>query len=228
MALDVSPGGSAQIKIKRLNIAERLYRVTGRGHLSRQRAAGPPAADRKQPLLNAKVTGCDSVHNAIYRGKLHWFWGDTNWPAYPLGLFHTPGATSRLPADGGLDPARGVDLEYFAGDNGFARATAKMPGDGPTWIDGLTVLPRCDGRERMLCGYAKIKPPLTVYRRGICEWNDDTNEFEQVSDFAAGCAALSRSAIRCVIAMAMTGVCLFRDAVIRWFACGRRRRAFAT
>src|SRR5262245_18025521 len=84
VAFDVSPGGSAQVKIKRLNIAERLYRVTGSGIYRDSVLLGrqPPT---KEPLLNAKVTGCDSVQNAIYRGKLHWFWGDTNWPAYPLG-----------------------------------------------------------------------------------------------------------------------------------------------
>ena len=30
---------------------------------------------------------------------------------------------------------------------------------------------------------SKIRPPLTVYRRGICEWNDDKQEFEQVDDY---------------------------------------------
>ena len=133
IALDTQPGGAATIKIKRRNIAERLYRVTGQGIYRDSALLGrqPPT---KEPLINAKVTGSDSVMNAIYRGKLHWFWGDTNWPAYPLGLFDTPGATSELPKSGGLDPARGVDLTYFTGDNGFARATAKMPGEGPTWI----------------------------------------------------------------------------------------------
>jgi hypothetical protein len=181
IALDVTPGGSAQIKIKRLNIAERLYRVTGEGIYRDSVLLGrqPPT---KQPLLNAKVTGCDSVQNAIYRGRLYWFWGDTNWPAYPLGLFHTPGATSRLPADG-LDPSRGVDLEYFVGENGFARAAAKMPGDGPTWIDGLAVLKDSDGRERLFAAFAKVRPPLTVYRRGICEWSDEKQEFEKVIEY---------------------------------------------
>jgi hypothetical protein len=139
----------------------------------------------KQPLLNAKVTGSDSVMNAVYRGKLHWFWGDTNWPAYPLGLFHTPGAVSVLPKDGGLDPARGVDLEYFTGAGGFARETAKMPGEGSTWINGVVALPDAAGREKLLCGYAKIKPPLTVYARGLAEWDDGRNKFRQVNEFAA-------------------------------------------
>ena len=130
VALDTKPGGSAQIKIKRLNIAERLYRVTGAGIYRDSVLLGrePPL---KQPLLNAQVVGSDSVVNAVYQGRIHWFWGDTNQVRYPLGLYHVPGAVSKLPADGGLDPARGVDLEYFTGENGFVRATAQMPGDGP-------------------------------------------------------------------------------------------------
>lgn len=182
VALDVKPGGSARLKIKRLNIAERLYRVTGQGIYRDSVRAGrePPL---KQPLLNAQVIGSDSVVNAIYQGKVHWFWGDTNQVKYPLGLFHVPGATSRLPADGGLDPARGVDLEYYVGDGGFARAVAQMPGEGPTWIGGLAVLPDANGRERMLCGYVKIKQPMEVYRRGIAVWNDDASRFDRVADF---------------------------------------------
>jgi hypothetical protein len=182
-ALEVKAGGSAQLNIKRLNIAERLYRVTGEGiyrdsvMLGRQ----PPV---QHPLVNAQVSGCDSVQNAIWQDKLHWFWGDTNRPAYPLGNFQTTGATSRLPSDGGLDPVRGVDLDYFAGDDGFVRPMAKIPGDGPTWISAVTVFPDRDGRERMLCGYSKIKPPMTVYRRGIAEWNDTAKQFLQISDFA--------------------------------------------
>jgi hypothetical protein len=57
-----------------------------------------------------------------------------------------------LPSDGGLDPAVGVNLEYFVGDDGFAKAMCKMPGDGPTWIGGLAVLTDSDGREQMFCG----------------------------------------------------------------------------
>src|SRR5262245_16372912 len=131
VALDTKPGGSAQLKIKRLNIAERLYRVTGAGIYRDSFLLGhvPPI---KQPLINSQVVGSDSVGNAVYRGRVHWFWGDTQQVKYPLGLFHVPGATSKLPAEGGLDPARGVDLEYFTGENGFARAVAEMPGNGPT------------------------------------------------------------------------------------------------
>src|SRR5262245_29078325 len=129
-ALKVREGGSARLAIQRLNLAERLYRITGAGIYADSLLVGEKVPLR-QPLLNAQVFGSDSVLNAIYRGKLFWFWGDTNRPAYPLGNFHVPGATSNLPKNGGLDPEVGVDLNYFVDDMRFAKPTAKMPGDGP-------------------------------------------------------------------------------------------------
>ena len=80
--IKVESGSETTLKIKRLNIAERLYRVTGAGIYADSVLLGekPPIA---QPLLNAQVSGSDSVVTAIYRGKLHWFWGDTNRPKYP-------------------------------------------------------------------------------------------------------------------------------------------------
>ena len=63
--------------------------------------------------------------NAVYQGKIHWFWGDTNRPDYPLGNFHVPGATSELPGAGGLEPEVGVNLSYFVDDQGL------RPADGP-------------------------------------------------------------------------------------------------
>ncbi|MBE0537576.1 MAG: hypothetical protein IH624_18075, partial [Phycisphaerae bacterium] len=82
--LDVRPGAWAQVKVKRVNIAERLYRVTGEGIYHDSVLAGqktPLAA----PLLNGQVMGQDSVQTCLYRGKLYLFWGDTAKPSYPLG-----------------------------------------------------------------------------------------------------------------------------------------------
>ena len=89
--------------------------------------------------------------NAVFQGKIYWFWGDTNRPDYPLGNFHVPGAVSLLPGRGGLEPETGVDLTYFVDEKGFARPTAPMPGEGPTWISGLTVLEDGDGTRAHVC-----------------------------------------------------------------------------
>lgn len=180
--LNVKPGGSATLKIKRINIAERLYRVTGAGIYRDSQLTGRPVPTA-HPLLNARVMGSDSVVNAVYRGQLYWFWGDTNRPSYPLGNFHVPGAVSKLPGQGGLDPNIGVNLKYFTDSRGFAKPTAKMPGDGPTWISGLVVVTDARGRERMFASYVKIKPPLTIYERGLCEFDDESQEFRRVTSF---------------------------------------------
>ena len=183
-ALEVKDGGSAVLKIKRVNIAERLYRLTGGGIYADSLLVGE-RVPLKNPALNGLVLGSDRVVNAIYRGKVHWFWGDTNQPRYPLGNFHVPGATSDLPGKGGLAPAVGVELAYFVDEKGFAKKTAEMPGKGPTWIFGLVVLKDAKRGERMFAGYMKVQPPLTVYERGLCEWDDEAKAFRKVKSYPA-------------------------------------------
>lgn len=180
--LKITAGGQATLKLARRNIAERIYRVTGAGIYRDSQLVGAPVP-LKAPVLNAQVFGSDSVVNAIYRGKVYWFWGDTNRPSYPLGNFHVPGAVSALPVDGGLDPARGVDLEYFVDEAGFAKPMAQMPGKGPTWIDGLVTLREAEsGAERLFAAYAKVRPPLEVYRRGLVEFDPQSKAFRHVAD----------------------------------------------
>lgn len=188
-ALPVTEGGSAELKIKRINIAERLYRVTGAGIYRDSILTGHPVPIQ-EPVLNGLVLGSDSVLNAVYQGRIHWFWGDTNRPGYPLGNFHVPGATSLLPEEGGLDPEKGVDLEYFLDEKGFAKETARMPGEGPTWLDGLTLLRDRAGRERLFARYVKVRKPMEVYQQGLVEFNPRKNEFEKVVQFDMGTPAL--------------------------------------
>ena len=77
---------------------------------------------------------------AVYRGKCYWFWGDTLRPSYPLGYFWTAGATSELPGKGGLDPAVGVNLNYFVDEQGFSRPMLRRTDGTPCWLDGLMTL----------------------------------------------------------------------------------------
>jgi hypothetical protein len=180
-ALRVSPGGQAKLALKRLNLAERLYRVTGAGIYRDSFLAGI-RTPIKEPVLNGLVTGSDSVLNAVYRDRLYWFWGDTNRPAYPLGNFQVPGAISELPAKGGLDPDAGIDLRYFVDHTGFAKPTAKMPGKEPTWMTTLVPLPDKKGFERLYASYVKVEPPLKVYARGLMVFDDEREEFEHAAD----------------------------------------------
>jgi hypothetical protein len=177
VSLQVKPGGSATIKIKRLNIAERLYRITGQG-IYRDTVLLGRKAPIAEPLLNAQVTGQDSVLTAVYRGKLYWLYGDTNRLSYALGNFATAGATSALPEK--IDPSVGIDLKYFTGPDGFAKRMAPMQGEGVVWLSGLVVLPDETGRERMLAWFQRRRGLGAILENGFVVYNDEQDVFQKL------------------------------------------------
>jgi hypothetical protein len=145
--LHVQSGKSAELKIRRVNIAERLYRVTGADIYRDSVLAGLPAPIA-QPLLNGGVTGQDTNISVPYQGKLFWCYGDTFGLA--AAIFSVSCATSQLPGRGGLDPDSGVDLTYFVDDRGFSRAMLPLPRPGLVWIEGLFTVKDDSGRERLV------------------------------------------------------------------------------
>jgi hypothetical protein len=177
-ALDVVAGQSTKLRIKRINIAERLYRITGEG-IYRDSVLAGRAIPIRQPLLNGGVVGQDSVMACVYRGKIHWFWGDTLRQAYPLGHFQTAGATSNLPGDGGLDPKVGIDLDYFVNKEGFSRPMVPLKEPGMVWIAGLLTVKDDSGTERMLAHFSRMKSLGQCLERGMILYNDQTDVFER-------------------------------------------------
>jgi len=176
--LDVSPGTRAELKLHRLNRAERLYRITGAGIYQDSVAAGLPVPVA-QPLLNGGVVGQDTAATAIYRGRIFWIWGDT------LGLgqynFAVSGATSDLPGHGGLDPSVGINLHYFTAPDGFSRRMLPLPGPGLVWIQGLLTVRDPSGQERLLATYTRqdgLTPPTEC---GVALFNDQKEIFERWS-----------------------------------------------
>ena len=182
VVLETRAGGSATINIRRINIAERLYRITGEGIYRDSVLTGEPAPIR-QPLLNAQVAGQDSAIAAVYRDKIYWFWGDTSRPRHPLGHFRTAGATSGLPDRGGLDPAVGVDLNYFTDREGFSRPMCDVAGEGMVWIDGVAVVPDDDGRQRLVAHYARMKSLGEMLEHGLAIYDDRKERFEKARHF---------------------------------------------
>jgi hypothetical protein len=177
VTLETKPGSSAEIKIRRLNLAERLYRITGQGIYRDTVLLGrkPPIA---QPLLNAAVTGQDGILTAIYRGRLYWFYGDTNKLSYALGNFAMTGATTALPEK--IDPGVGFNLNYFTGQDGSVKPMAPMAGEGVVWLSGLVVLPDPAGRERMLAYFQRRRGLGPVLENGFVVYNDEKEVFEKL------------------------------------------------
>jgi hypothetical protein len=179
--LETKPGGSARLKIKRLNIAERLYRITGQGIYRDTVLLGrkPPLA---LPLLNAEVTGQDSVLNAVYDRKLYWFYGDTNKVSYALGNFATTGATTVLPEK--IDPSAGFNLKYFVGPDGSVRPMAPIGGEGAVWLSGLVVLPDESGRQQMLAFFTRLRGLGRVLEKGFVVYNQANEVFDKLKSVA--------------------------------------------
>jgi hypothetical protein len=176
------PGHSGEIELRRVNIAERLYRVTGAG-IYRDSVLLGEAVPLEQPVMSGLVVGQDSVLAAVYRGRIVWIWGDTLRPSYPLGNFHSSGAWSELPGRGGLDPSVGVNLHYYVDDSGFSKQMAPpsaVPGAGVTWLQALTVVEDASAAERLFAVYGKFGQDLRASEYGLVRFNDTNQEFEKV------------------------------------------------
>jgi hypothetical protein len=172
--LDVQPGKHDEIKMHRLNIAERLYRVTG-ADIYRDTVLAGLKAPIAQPILNGGVIGQDTNIAVPYRGKLFWCWGDTQGTAHFN--FAVTCATSKLPASGGLDPSVGVDLTYFTDKSGSARAMLPLDRPGLVWIEALFTLRDDQGHERLLATYTRQPSVAIPSERGIALFDDATEQF---------------------------------------------------
>jgi hypothetical protein len=170
------PGTVERLKIKRLNVAERLYRVTGEG-IYRDTILLGRKAPIDQPLLNSSVTGQDTILTAIYRGRLFWLYGDTSRLSYGLGNFSMTGATTPLPEK--LDPAKGFNLNYFTNGDGFVRALAPVTGEGVVWLSGLVVLNDKTGQPRMSAWFQRRRGLGRVLENGFMTYDDSRDVFEK-------------------------------------------------
>jgi len=164
-----------KLELERTNIARRLGRITGAGLYAESQKLGEELA-----WPESGVFGCDSVQNAVHRGRLFWAWGDTLLPHYPLGIYDMTSATTSLRPLPSFEPPIHLPFELFRAPDGKPRGVAKMPGAGPTWVTAYVSIPDKSGAARLVGTYRKIRNHLEVYECGLCVWNDDKSEFEQL------------------------------------------------
>src|SRR5262245_40070742 len=173
--LTPQPGKTFTVKVNRSIVAKRLGRVTGAGIFGEAQKLGDG-----RDWQESGVLGCDSVQNAVHRGRMFWAWGDTSLAHYPFGIFDMTGATPDVRPLETFEPPLRIKLDYVRDEKGRPRGIAKMPGEGPTWLSGLISLPDKSGTQRLVASYVKIKGFLTAYEAGLCVWNDDEKEFERL------------------------------------------------
>lgn len=168
-------GGQLRVEVKRTSIARRIGRLTGAGLFAESQKLG-----LEKDWRESGIVGQDSVQNAVHRGRLYWFWGDTTLAHYPLGIFDGTGATSAVHALPSLQPPLRLPLQYFTHTNATPRSIAPLPGTGPTWVTGLASVPDQSGTPRLVCTYMKIKPPLEAYEWSLAVWNEEKHLFEKL------------------------------------------------
>lgn len=184
--ISCTSGQRVSVPLKRVQLAERLYRISGIGRYEHSQRLNVLEFSKTKYTHNITPfevpVGCDSVLTAVMGGKMYWFWGDTQALHYPIGgSFHMTGATSDTnPADIELQPPA---YDYFRDDQNRVRPLAQMPGDGPTWLSALTVLKDSQGSEVMLANYVKVRNSLEAYRWGFVRWNSQKECFEQVAEY---------------------------------------------
>lgn len=184
IVVKTTPGERHRVSIRRANLAERLYRLSGAG-IYRDTVLLGLEAPMENPLLNADVVGQDSVLAAVYHKKIYWFWGDTSRVRHKLGNFNASGATSPLPGSGGINPEQAINYSYFVAENGFAKEMAPISGKGPTWLSSPTVLADGSGNERLLAGYAKVNTKMEAQERGLVLFDDEKEEFVPLAKYSA-------------------------------------------
>lgn len=177
--LQVEPGKRTVVRLQRTNIAERVCRLTGEGIYADSVLLGEKAP-LQNPVGTGKVWGQDSALAVQYRGRMLWFWGDTNKPDYPLGNFRTTGAVATLPK-GSRTAEQGLDFRYFTDKSGFARAIVPSNEPGPIWVFGVTVINGKMGPE-LWAHYSRMKDLGTVLAHGLVRWDEASETFRIVRD----------------------------------------------
>jgi hypothetical protein len=127
--------------------------------------------------------GQDTAQAEAYRGRMMWFWGDTDQASYPLGNFHASGAVATLPK-GQSNAGHGLDYHYFTQPDGFVKPMVPSSDTHPIWVSGLVVLGK-GSDEDLYAYYAQMKRLGEIASSGLLKWNDRDERFDVVQTYAA-------------------------------------------
>jgi hypothetical protein len=128
----IKPGKTFKLKIKRKQLAQRLYRITGAGRYNNSILAGLTQRIPTRNLLPGKVIGQDSLIAIPWNNELWCFYGDT----IGLNSYNFSASCATLPLKSNrYDPEKFLPLKYKVDEYGFARPMIKTGKKGFTWIE---------------------------------------------------------------------------------------------
>jgi hypothetical protein len=178
VAVDLTPQGEGEVKLIRLDIARRIYRVTGSGIYRDSELLGK---DVPLPLRNQAVglLSATGVQRAQLGNQVLWLWRDTRLAHESTAAVLVRGAFSDLPGAGGLDPTQGIHFSFLTGAKDGLKSL--LQGDEPSaaWIEGLTAVEDQDGRPVLAAHYVLEATKAHPREHGIAIWTAD-KRFERV------------------------------------------------
>ena len=99
VTLHPSGAGSTTVTLLRQYAAQRLYRITGVNVYADSKLLGDTVPENQAPS-SFPVVGQDTIIKCIFKNKIYLLWGDTGMQHFPLGNFHTTGATAEIHGPG--------------------------------------------------------------------------------------------------------------------------------
>lgn len=173
-------GKTAEVKILRTNIAERLCRLTGQG-IYRDSTLLGREAPLPRPNLYADVMGQDSVQVVSWKGRYFWIFGDTLRPNYPLGNYHSTAAWSDPPDKGGLDPEHGIHFEYVTDDKDAVAKMLPVSEPGVVWLFGMLTVTDAENKEHLVAHYSRWRDLGKRLEHGLAEYYEDEGRFRRIA-----------------------------------------------
>lgn len=173
-------GKTAEVKVLRTNVAERLCRLTGQG-IYRDSTLLGREVPLPRPNLFADVMGQDSVQVSPWKGRYFWIFGDTTRANYPLGNFHATAAWSDPPERGGLEPEQGIHFEYVTDDNGAVAQMLPMDEPGAVWLFGMCAVMDGQHKEHLVAHYSRWRELGKRLEHGLAELDEDTGRFRRIA-----------------------------------------------
>ena len=180
VSLKVIAGKDTTLYLQRLNIAERLYRITGPGQFVHSNKLLPK--DDKINTLKGGVLGQDSNLGVPYKGGIFWAWGDSFLPKEYHGNFSVAGGWSDMPGQKSWTPEDKVDFQYIVDKNGLSKPMIHLEGPGYVWFDWLMNIAGMNGEEQLIAKYSRVNAFFGNYERGIAVFNDQKEVFEKYAD----------------------------------------------
>ena len=174
VTLETKAGGSAEVKVMRLGIAERVYRVTGQG-IYREATRLGVEVPLPRPNLNGRLVSHGEENVAMFGNRFFWLWNEVQ-DAGSHSIAGIGAATSELPNKGGLDLSLGVHFDYLEGGLLF-----KSDGAGRVRMEGLVAVKNAAGEEHLVCHYSRYRADGAREEHGMAEYNEAERAFEPVT-----------------------------------------------